>query len=115
MDTTEAATILVRIFLQSLFSRFFEIEQNSIIASFSNTVGNATFTNGTEWEGNLYNTTVDWIPAGVLLNATSEGFNHPQIALSGQPVQDGRVALLTIRQLKSGSARYVEGKSHLES
>jgi hypothetical protein len=65
-------------------------------------VGNATVANGTQWEGNVYNTSVDWIEAGVLLNATSDGINHPSVALPGQPTQDGRVALLTVRQLQSG-------------
>lgn len=51
--------------------------------------------------GNVYQTTVEYIPAGVLLNATSEGINHPTVALPGQPTQDGRVALLTVRQLAS--------------
>lgn len=40
----------------------------------------------------------------MLLNATSEGVNHPSVALPGQPTQDGRVALLTVRQLKSANA-----------
>ncbi|KAE8223978.1 hypothetical protein CF319_g3063 [Tilletia indica] len=62
-------------------------------------VGNATNSNGTYWAGYRFNTTVEWIPAGVLLNATSEGINHPDVALPGQPSQDGRVALLTITQL----------------
>lgn len=62
-------------------------------------VGNATLSNGTQWMGNVYNTTVEWVPAGVLLNATSDGVNHPEVALPGQPAQDGRVAVLTIRQL----------------
>ncbi|KAK0552697.1 hypothetical protein OC845_001599 [Tilletia horrida] len=64
-------------------------------------VGNATNPNGTEWAGYRFNTTVEWIPAGVLLNATSEGINHPDVALPGQPSQDGRVALLTITQIGS--------------
>ncbi|KAK0526299.1 hypothetical protein OC835_005332 [Tilletia horrida] len=64
-------------------------------------VGNATNPNGTYWAGYRFNTTVEWIPAGVLLNATSEGINHPDVALPGQPSQDGRVALLTITQLAS--------------
>jgi hypothetical protein len=67
-------------------------------------VGNATLSNGTQWEGNVYQTTVEWIEAGVLLNATSDGINHPSVALPGQPTQDGRVALLTVRQLKSANA-----------
>lgn len=62
-------------------------------------IGNATLPDGTEWEGNRYNTTVVWVPAGLLLNATSEGVNHPDVALQGQPAQDGRVAVLTITQL----------------
>jgi len=62
-------------------------------------VANATNPNGTEWAGYRFNATVDWIPAGVLLNATSEGINHPSVALPGQPSQDGRVALLTITEL----------------
>ena len=73
-------------------------------------VGNATFPNGTAWAGNLYNTTVEWVEAGVLLNATSEGINHPSVALPGQPTQDGRVAVLTVRQLKS--ARCVAAKQN---
>jgi hypothetical protein len=51
--------------------------------------------------GNVYKSTVEYLPAGVLLNATSDGVNHPDSALAGQPVQDGRVAVLTIRQLNS--------------
>lgn len=69
------------------------------------TVGNATLSNGTEWQGNVYNTTVEWVEAGVLLNATSDGINHPSVALEGQPSQDGRVAVLTVRQLQSGSSK----------
>lgn len=65
-------------------------------------VGNAT--GMTEWEGNRYNTTVTWIPAGLLLNATSEGINHPDVALPGQPTQDGRVAVLTVTQLAGSAA-----------
>ncbi|CAO1629709.1 unnamed protein product [Sympodiomycopsis kandeliae] len=62
-------------------------------------VGNATLAGGTEWEGNRYNTTVVWVPAGLLLNATSDGVNHPDVALPGQPAQDGMVAVLTVTQL----------------
>ncbi|PWN53619.1 hypothetical protein IE53DRAFT_137400 [Violaceomyces palustris] len=66
-------------------------------------VGNVTsYTNGSEWSGFRYNTTVEWVPAGVLLNATSDRINHPDVALPGQPVQDGRVAVLTVTQLASG-------------
>lgn len=65
-------------------------------------VGNAT--GATEWEGNKYNTTVTWIPAGILLNATTDGINHPEVALPGQPAQDGRVAVLTITQLEGSAA-----------
>lgn len=64
-------------------------------------MGNATLSNGTQWQGNVYKTTVDYIPAGVLLNATTDGINHPTIALPGQPAQDGRVAVLTVKQLAS--------------
>ena len=48
----------------------------------------------------MYKTTVEYIPAGLLLNATSEGVNHPDVALPGQPVQDGRVALMTVTLLQ---------------
>ncbi|KAE8194946.1 hypothetical protein A4X06_0g5643 [Tilletia controversa] len=68
-------------------------------------VGNATNPNGTYWQGYRFNTTVEWIPAGVLLNATSDGINHPDVALPGQPSQDGRVALLTITQLATPSSK----------
>lgn len=63
-------------------------------------VGNATQNPTTSWKGFVYSTTVEWIPAGVLLNATSKGINHPEVALPGQPVQDGRVALLTVTLLE---------------
>lgn len=63
-------------------------------------VGNATRNATTSYKGFVWKTEVEWIEAGVLLNATSEGINHPQIALPGQPVQDGRVALLTVTQLE---------------
>ncbi|EST08163.1 hypothetical protein PSEUBRA_002248 [Kalmanozyma brasiliensis GHG001] len=63
-------------------------------------VGNATRNATTSYQGFVWKTEVEWIEAGVLLNATSEGINHPQIALPGQPVQDGRVALLTVTQLE---------------
>lgn len=61
-------------------------------------VGNATKPGGTSWGGNFYETTVEYIPAGVLLNDTSDGINHPYVALPGQNAQDGRVALLTVIQ-----------------
>ncbi|UZJ53872.1 hypothetical protein CBS101457_003192 [Exobasidium rhododendri] len=64
-------------------------------------VGNATISNGTQWSGNVYQTTVEYVAAGILLNATSVGVNHPDVALTGQPAQDGRVAVLTVRQLNS--------------
>lgn len=70
-------------------------------------VGNATNPEGTSWEGNNYNTTVIWVPAGLLLNATSEGVNHPNVAPPGQAAQDGMVAVLTVTQLE-GSASQVE-------
>ena len=62
--------------------------------------GNATKNATTSYKGFVWSTKVEYIPAGVLLNATSEGINHPQIALPGQPVQDGRVALLTVTLLE---------------
>lgn len=62
-------------------------------------VGNATMHPTTDYKGFVYHTEVEWIPAGVLLNATSDGINHPEVALPGQPVQDGRVALLTVTLL----------------
>lgn len=63
-------------------------------------VGNATINQTTSYKGFVWSTKLDWIPAGVLLNATSDGINHPDVALPGQPVQDGRVALLTVTQLQ---------------
>lgn len=75
-----------------------------ITDNLSFTVGNATISNGTQWEGNVYNTTVEWIEAGVLLNRTSDGINHPTVALPNQTTIDGRVALLTVRQLKKGTS-----------
>lgn len=66
--------------------------------AFAWTVGNATKPGGTNWGGNFYETTVEYIPAGVLLNDTSDGINHPYVALPGQNAQDGRVALLTVIQ-----------------
>ncbi|SJX65241.1 uncharacterized protein SRS1_16066 [Sporisorium reilianum f. sp. reilianum] len=66
-------------------------------------VGNATRNATTSYKGYVWSTKLEWIPAGVLLNATSQGINHPQIALPGQPVQDGRVALLTVTQLQQPS------------
>lgn len=76
-------------------------------------VGNATLPNGTQWEGNVYNTTVEWFEAGTLLNATSDGINHPSVALPGQPSQDGRVALLTVRQLKSAQNGALSGRADM--
>ncbi|CEH16401.1 hypothetical protein CBOM_06252 [Ceraceosorus bombacis] len=61
-------------------------------------VGNATRSNGTTWGGNYYRATVEYIPAGVLLNDTTEGINHPDVAPPGGNAQDGRVALLTVIQ-----------------
>ncbi|PWN90016.1 hypothetical protein FA10DRAFT_102396 [Acaromyces ingoldii] len=78
------------------------IAQNGYNAGRDELVGNATASNGTRWEAYSYNTTVEWVPAGVLLNATTDGINHPQIALEGQPAQDGRIAVLTVKQLTSG-------------
>lgn len=66
-------------------------------------VGNATMNATTSYKGYVYKTTVEYIPAGVLLNATSEGINHPDVALPGQPVQDGRVALMTVTLLQEPS------------
>lgn len=72
-------------------------------------VGNATGV--TEWEGNRFNTTVTMIPAGLLLNATTEGVNHgDSVALPGQPSQDGRVAVFTVTQL-AGSVTNDVGKT----
>ncbi|PWN23947.1 hypothetical protein BCV69DRAFT_233575, partial [Microstroma glucosiphilum] len=84
-----------------------DIAQNGYNIGRDEIVGNATNPEGTSWEGNTYNTTVIWVPAGLLLNATSDGVNHPNVALPGQPAQDGRVAVLTITQL-DGSASQVE-------
>lgn len=62
-------------------------------------MGNATFPNGTTWEGNYYQATVEWIEAGVLLNDSSFGINHaPRVNPPGGEAQDGRVALLTVIQ-----------------
>ncbi|WFD37036.1 hypothetical protein MCUN1_003928 [Malassezia cuniculi] len=52
--------------------------------------------NGTNWGGHYYNATILWVDAGILLNASSENINHPDVALPGQPNQDGRVAVLNI-------------------
>lgn len=59
-------------------------------------VNNATMNATTSWQGYVYRTTATYIDAGILLNATSQNINHPDVALPGQPVQDGRVALLTV-------------------
>ncbi|ETS61430.1 hypothetical protein PaG_04462 [Moesziomyces aphidis] len=74
-------------------------------------VGNATRNATTSWGGYTWETRVEWIEAGVLLNATSEGVNHPDVALPGQPVQDGRVALLTVKQMQQPSTRAASGAS----
>ncbi|PWZ01965.1 hypothetical protein BCV70DRAFT_198243 [Testicularia cyperi] len=68
-------------------------------------VGNATRNATTTYEGYVYKTTVTYIEAGVLLNATSENINHPDVALPGQPVQDGRVALLTVTKISDPSTQ----------
>ncbi|SPO41107.1 uncharacterized protein PSFLO_06589 [Pseudozyma flocculosa] len=63
---------------------------------------NATSNETTSYGGYVFRTTVEYVDAGVLLNATSDKINHPDVALPGQPVQDGRVAVLTVRQLSNG-------------
>lgn len=77
------------------------IQLNGYNIGRDNLVGNATKNATTSYRGYRWKTTVEWIPAGVLLNATSENINHPEVALPGQPVQDGRVALLTVTQLET--------------
>lgn len=67
-------------------------------------VGNATMNATTSYMGYTWRTTAEYVPAGVLLNATSENINHPEVALPGQPVQDGRVAVLTVTQLEAPSS-----------
>lgn len=57
---------------------------------------------GTDWGGHFYSTTVEWVEAGILLNATSENINHPDVALEGQPAQDGRVAVLNVTTWTQG-------------
>lgn len=59
-------------------------------------VQQATKAGGIEWGGHSYNATVAWVPAGALLNATSEGINHPEVALPNATAQDGRVAVLNV-------------------
>ena len=76
-------------------------------------VGNATMNATTSWAGYVFATTVEYVEAGVLLNATSENVNHPDVALPGQPVQDGRVAVLTVRQLQSGDPEPLTAASSL--
>lgn len=63
-------------------------------------IGNATLPNGTNYGDHYFNTTVEWIEAGILLNATSEKINHAnEVAVDGNPAQDGRVAVMTVRYL----------------
>lgn len=63
-------------------------------------IGNATLSNGTTYGAHWFNTTVQWIEAGILLNATSDKINHAnEVAVDGMPAQDGRVAVLTVRYL----------------
>lgn len=81
-----------------------DIAENGYNVGRDEIVGNATNPEGTSWEGNNYNTTVTWIPAGLLLNATTDNINHPNVALPGQEAQDGRVAVLTITQLAGSAA-----------
>lgn len=75
------------------------IQQNGYNRGRDNLVGNATMNATTSYKGYTWSTKVEYVPAGVLLNATSVGVNHPEVALPGQPVQDGRVAVLTVTQL----------------
>lgn len=73
-------------------------------------IGNATGVK--EWEGNRFNTSVTFVPAGLLLNATSENINHADVvAVDGQPAQDGRVAVFTITQLDGSSSLAVSPAS----
>ncbi|WFD31015.1 hypothetical protein MSPP1_002044 [Malassezia sp. CBS 17886] len=66
-----------------------------------NVVQIATQPNGVEWQGNEYNATVAWVPAGRLLNATSKGINHPEVAPKGGTAIDGRVAVLNVTMIRS--------------
>ncbi|PWO00107.1 hypothetical protein FA09DRAFT_294386 [Tilletiopsis washingtonensis] len=80
-------------------ARHHEIVVNGYNTGRDELVGNATFPNGTTWEGNYYQATVEWIEAGVLLNDSSFGINHaPRVNPPGGEAQDGRVALLTVIQ-----------------
>ncbi|KAL4402684.1 hypothetical protein ACI68E_000456 [Malassezia pachydermatis] len=59
----------------------------------------ATNPNGITWEGNTFNATVTWIEPGRLMNATSANISHAEMAAPGQPVVDGRVAVLYVQTI----------------
>ncbi|WFD38584.1 uncharacterized protein MJAP1_001543 [Malassezia japonica] len=64
-----------------------------------NIVDIATRKEGIEWEGNKYSATVQWVEAGRLLNATSDGINHPEVAPPNGTAIDGRVAVLYVHTI----------------
>lgn len=68
----------------------------------------ATQPGGIAWAGNHFTGTVEWIEAGRLLNATSEHISHADMALPGQPMIDGRVAVLYVKTLERANMQYTQ-------
>ncbi|PKI84472.1 hypothetical protein MVES1_001899 [Malassezia vespertilionis] len=95
------------IFLASSYEKGLDqhhtIEPNGYNRGRDDIVGIATRPEGVEWNGFKYNASAEWIPAGRLLNATSEGINHPDVAPPNGTAIDGRVALLKVNTLQKNN------------
>ena len=73
----------------------------------------ATNPDGIEWKGNKFRATVQWIDSGILMNATSNNISHAEMAAKGQPVVDGRVAVLYIQTIARSDGEPSNAAAHV--
>ena len=96
-NTKQAGTaVFLAASLEASLANAHTVQPNGYNLGRDQLVGNATQPNGISWGGHAYNATVEWIDAGILLNATSEGINHPEIAPPNGTAVDGRIAVLYV-------------------
>ena len=105
-------SIFIAASLEQSLENLHNIERDGYNRGRDDVIERATNPDGIEWEGNKFRATVQWIDSGILMNATSSNISHPEMAAKGQPVVDGRVAVLYIQTIARSDGEPPNAATH---
>lgn len=106
-------SIFISVSLEQSLENLHNIERDGYNRGRDDVIERATNPDGIEWEGNKFRATVQWIDSGILMNATSNNISHAEMAAKGQPVVDGRVAVLYIQTIARSDGEPSNAAAHV--